>query len=127
MGQHCDVLVIGGGAAGLAAARRLVRGKLRVILIEARSRLGGRVDTIHRPEFPMPIDRGAEFVHGKPTETWELIRAAHLLTYEIAEHHWHFLDGRLQAADDFWEKIDAVLGKMEEKGPEQTFADFIET
>jgi monoamine oxidase len=127
MSHDADVLIIGGGAAGLSAARRLVRENLRVILIEARDRLGGRIHTIHPQAFPMPIDLGAEFVHGKPPETWELILAAHLLTYEIAERHWHFVDGKLQAADDFWEKIDKVLGKMDEHGPEQTFAAFLKT
>jgi monoamine oxidase len=122
-----DVMIIGGGAAGLAAARRLVRENLKIILIEARDRLGGRIHTLHTPSFPMPIDLGAEFVHGKTPQRWELIRAGHLLTYEIAEHHWHFVDGKLQAADDFWEKIDKVLGKMDEKGPEQTFAAFLKT
>ncbi len=127
MRNEFDVMIIGAGAAGLAAARRLVRENLRIVLIDARDRIGGRIHTVHAPGFPMPIDLGAEFVHGKPPQTWQLIRAGHLLTYEIAEHHWHFVDGRLQAADDFWERIDKILGKMDEKGPEQTFTAFLKT
>lgn len=127
MGNEFDVMILGAGAAGLAAARRLVRENLKIVMIDARDRLGGRIHTIDAPGFPMPIDLGAEFVHGSPPETWELIRAGHLLTYEIAEHHWHFIDGRLQPADDFWERIDKILGKMDERAPEQTFSDFLKT
>ncbi|HTL29503.1 MAG TPA: NAD(P)/FAD-dependent oxidoreductase [Tepidisphaeraceae bacterium] len=126
MSDLADVLIVGAGAAGLEAARKLAMKNLRVVLVEARDRLGGRIHTIHPQGFPLPIDIGAEFVHGKPPQTWEIIKAAHLPVYEITDHHWHFLKNRLRPADDFSEKVDKILAKLNAKGREETFAEFIQ-
>lgn len=58
-----DVIVIGGGLAGLAAAERLVDAGHRVTLLEARNRLGGRVRT--DLSGPDPVDLGAEWLGGE--------------------------------------------------------------
>ena len=42
-----DVVVVGGGAAGVAAAKRLTEASIRCLLVEARPRLGGRAWTVH--------------------------------------------------------------------------------
>ncbi len=47
MNDPTDVLIIGGGIAGLTAARKLTEAGLRVTLLEARDRLGGRIYTQH--------------------------------------------------------------------------------
>lgn len=72
-----DVLVIGAGAAGLAAARALRDGGARVLLVEARRRLGGRVHT-DDSFAEAPIELGAELVHGERTVTVGLAAAAGL-------------------------------------------------
>src|SRR5689334_42821 len=59
-----DVLVVGAGVAGLAAAARLRERGLSCAILEARERAGGRVWTIHPREAPLPVELGAEFVHG---------------------------------------------------------------
>jgi monoamine oxidase len=57
-----DVAVIGAGSAGIGATRRLVEaGGVKVLGLEARSRVGGRVNTIAPAGFP--LDRGAEWLH----------------------------------------------------------------
>jgi len=57
------VLVIGGGLAGLSAARDLIARGAAVHLLEARERLGGRVWTIHDKEFcDTPLELGGEFI-----------------------------------------------------------------
>jgi protoporphyrinogen oxidase len=61
-----DTLIIGGGIAGLSAARHLAEAGLRVTLLEARDHLGGRIYTRHTAQFP--VELGAEFVHGRPQE-----------------------------------------------------------
>jgi monoamine oxidase len=62
--MDADVIVIGAGAAGLAAARTLEAAGRRTIVLEARDRIGGRVHT-DRSFAGFPIERGAEFLHGK--------------------------------------------------------------
>jgi monoamine oxidase len=57
-----DVAIIGAGAAGIAAARRLAGAKARIALIEASSRLGGRCFT-DTSTFGVPFDRGAHWIH----------------------------------------------------------------
>ena len=57
-----DVVVIGAGAAGIAAARRLAGTKARIALIEASGRLGGRCFT-DSSTFGVPFDRGAHWIH----------------------------------------------------------------
>jgi monoamine oxidase len=82
--MDCDVIVVGAGMAGLSAASELRALGLDVLVLEARNRAGGRVDTDY--EFaPHPIERGAEFVHGENVVTWELIRKFGLQTLSALE------------------------------------------
>jgi hypothetical protein len=71
-----EVLVIGAGAAGIAAARTLHDAGVAVTVLEARQRLGGRVLTDHRLA-PHPVELGAEFIHGKRALTWRYVDLAH--------------------------------------------------
>src|SRR5690242_16459338 len=57
-----DIAVVGAGAAGIAAARRIVAAKRRCVLLEASERIGGRCTTDTRP-FGVPWDRGAHWIH----------------------------------------------------------------
>ncbi|KAF8043541.1 hypothetical protein BT93_A1760 [Corymbia citriodora subsp. variegata] len=57
-----SVIVIGGGIAGLAAARALYDASFQVLLLESRDRLGGRVHTDYSCGFP--VDLGASWLHG---------------------------------------------------------------
>ncbi|KAM7468335.1 hypothetical protein LguiB_015897 [Lonicera macranthoides] len=57
-----SVIVIGGGFAGIAAARALHDASFEVILLESRDRIGGRVHT--NCSFGFPIDLGASWLHG---------------------------------------------------------------
>ncbi|HEX7417589.1 MAG TPA: FAD-dependent oxidoreductase, partial [Steroidobacteraceae bacterium] len=67
--HSCDVLVIGAGAAGLAATRRLSDAGRSVLLLEARERIGGRIWTQSLPGFSEPVELGAEFIHGHAPAT----------------------------------------------------------
>lgn len=59
-----DVAVIGAGAAGIAAARRLVAAGLGVVVLEARDRVGGRAVTVSLRGHP--VDLGAHWLHAGP-------------------------------------------------------------
>jgi monoamine oxidase len=68
--READVLVIGAGMAGLAAARTLVEEGYSVIVLEARDRIGGRVHTDYEiADFP--VELGGEFLHGQNITTWD--------------------------------------------------------
>ena len=69
-----DVVVVGAGAAGLAAAKRLVELGRTVRVVEARSRLGGRVHTDNR--LGIPFDAGAQYIHWAERNPWTAIAAA---------------------------------------------------
>lgn len=75
-GRDEQVLVLGAGAAGLAAADTLRRAGVAVTVVEARDRAGGRVDTRLDPALGVALERGAEFVHGAPPDVRALARAA---------------------------------------------------
>src|ERR1700691_4529993 len=57
-----DAVIVGAGAAGIAAARRLAAANKKFILIEAADRIGGRCLTETRT-FGVPYDRGAHWIH----------------------------------------------------------------
>lgn len=74
-----DVIVIGAGMAGLSAAHDLNRAGKKVIVVEARHRIGGRLYTDR--SAAVPIELGPEYIHGEHASTWELVRAQGLTTY----------------------------------------------
>jgi monoamine oxidase len=94
-----DVLIIGAGAAGLAACRVLTGAGLRVAILEARQRIGGRIQTVQEtlPELgTLPVELGAEFIHGLPRSSWSVIREGRLDTYELDGSRLCFNDAMLQ-------------------------------
>lgn len=81
------VLVLGAGAAGLSAARLLLRAGVRTVVLEARDRAGGRVDTRLDPLLGVPLERGAEFVHGRPPLVRALAREAGVRLLPVPSSH----------------------------------------
>src|SRR5712671_2422857 len=61
-----DVVIIGAGAAGIAAARRVAAANRRFALIEAADRIGGRCATDTKI-FGVPYDLGAHWIHNPDT------------------------------------------------------------
>src|SRR6266852_168736 len=64
--READIVVIGAGAAGIAAARRIQAANRRVIVVEATGQIGGRCLTDTRT-FDVPFDRGARWMHNPDT------------------------------------------------------------
>lgn len=121
--MDADVIVIGAGAAGLAAARELSAAQVKVIILEARDRIGGRIHT-HFDKWA--IELGAEFVHGKPPETFAIAEHANLKLQSIPNLHWHFHDGVLTKSGEFWSKVEDVMDEMSRyRGPDQSFDKFL--
>lgn len=69
-----DVIVVGAGAAGLIAAWELALTGKTVVVFEARDRIGGRIHTMQDKNFQLPVEAGAEFVHGELPLTQLLVK-----------------------------------------------------
>jgi monoamine oxidase len=76
--READIVVIGAGAAGIAAARRIQAANRKVIVVEAASQVGGRCLT-DTTTFEAPFDRGARWMHNPDTNPMiKLARSAGL-------------------------------------------------
>jgi monoamine oxidase len=104
-----DVVVVGGGVAGLAAADQLARAGRKVLLLEARSRLGGRIHTVVDPAYNHAVELGAEFLEGDPDELRELAGQAGLQFHRIFERHERARPGGKHAVPDAEDLIDRLL------------------
>lgn len=124
-----SILIIGAGVAGLAAARCLTARGFDVTLLEARSRIGGRIHTLRDDGLPVPVELGAEFVHGEAPETFAVIESAPLTAVEVTDSHWQLLHGRLEESDFWndWEKVVARIDQILKKpgATDQAFGPFI--
>jgi monoamine oxidase len=100
-----DVIVIGAGVSGLAAARELRLRGLSVLVLEARDRIGGRVHTVRPAGWPLPVEAGAEFVHGRPPALLPLAKEAREL------RGGHFAAG-LAPFDDVWKSVMEKLASL---------------
>jgi monoamine oxidase len=125
--ESWDVVVIGAGAAGWAAPTRLGDAGRRVLILEARDRVGGRIDTRREPGWSVPVEAGAEFVHGRSPAAWEAIEKAGLATNEVDDSHWHAPAGRPEPFDfdAVWEPVGRKLGDFQ--GGDLPFAEFLRT
>jgi monoamine oxidase len=119
----CDVIVVGAGAAGLGAARRLMAAGLAVLVIEARDRLGGRAFTVATASGH-PVDVGCEWLHSAERNDWVAI--AHELGFALDETlpdwgqrvAWHAgreaQDDWLAARDQFDERCEKAASGRED-------------
>jgi monoamine oxidase len=131
--SSADVLVIGAGMAGVAAARALSQGGLRVLVLEAGDRVGGRVHSLRDlTDDATAVEAGAEFIHGKGAATWADARAAGLRTTPVPySGSWFRLGGRRRwlpvhlAHPGVWRSFDILwsLGRL--RGPDRSAAQFI--
>jgi monoamine oxidase len=115
-----DVVVIGGGVAGLHAAGLLARGGAEVVLLEGRDRLGGRVLTVHEPGWPA-IEAGAEFVHGRPPLLERLLRQAGARRIELRARHALRTARGLRAANREFARSGELLERLPQGGRDRSF------
>ena len=119
-----DVVIIGAGAAGLSAGRKLRKKGLSFIIVEAADRVGGRAWT-ESQSFGVPVDHGCSWISGSDKNPFT--KFADDLGYTLVEHtragtDLFDLDGNPadeaghEAYDDAWDAIIKPIGKAGKKG-----------
>jgi monoamine oxidase len=119
-----DVLVLGAGAAGLSAAIDLTRAGLKVEILEARDRIGGRILTKHDDNTNHPIDLGAEFVHGLSPEIWLSLQQNKIHVTEVTGDLWCSINDKLQPCN-FFAQAEKILSTMDDHSPDESFLGFL--
>src|SRR5262245_36435352 len=106
-----QIIVVGAGASGLIIARKLSEAGKRVCVIEARGRVGGRIDTMTSADFSTRIEAGAEFVHGNLPITLSLLKEAKLSYHRTSGEMWRSKNGHVHQQSDFIEDYGLFIRK----------------
>lgn len=129
--HETDVVVIGAGAAGIAAARRLAAADIRVVVLEARSRVGGRAWTMRGAG--LPLDLGCGWLHSADENDWAAVAATLGFALDRTAPPWGarrrtigFPPGDLEdfraASDRFFARLHAAA----RAAPDRPASDFLE-
>ena len=102
------MIVVGAGAAGLAAANALAHAGRSVLVLEARERVGGRCWTRRMPGLDIPVELGAEFIHGEAAATHALLAEAGIAAVDSTREQRYLERGRLRRMNAFREAQQAV-------------------
>ncbi|TNH06789.1 flavin monoamine oxidase family protein [Testudinibacter sp. TR-2022] len=116
-----DTIIIGAGAAGLAAAKRLQQAGRSVLILEARDRIGGRVwSDLQFGDGKAVIELGAELFHGDEhhNSLWQIAHRQHIRTYPITREFLRFSDA------GEWVSADSAQAYAFPKGTPPKPADF---
>lgn len=109
-----DIVVVGAGAAGLAAARTLGEAGVTYKVIEARARIGGRAFT-ETETFGVPYDQGGHWLHDSEVNPWiPYAKASGFRVYSDPGEEISFANGESVGTD--W--IDTIYQAIEEIGYE---------
>lgn len=110
--ESADVLVLGAGIAGIAAARALTDAGRKVLVVEARDRLGGRIWTDE--SLGAPLDLGAAWIHGtKGNPLVELARSHRIDTQEADWQRIRLYDEGREVPQATWEQAQRSFEKKQ--------------
>ena len=132
MTSEAEVVIVGGGAAGIAASRRLHDAGVDCLLLEARSRLGGRAWTV-RGGADLSLDLGCGWLHSADRNPWTRIAVAQGLAIDKTPPPWLRLSmpigfplaeqaSFLSALNEFRARLDSASDAM----PDVAAASFLE-
>lgn len=125
-----DVVVIGGGAAGIAAAHRLFEAGVDVLLVEASGRLGGRAHTVQAGGHA--IDLGCTWLHSADRNPWTRIAVAEGFAVDRSPVHWRDQWRDLGFPKNEQDKFHAAYADWHARaeaflsGPDRPLSDFID-
>lgn len=121
-----DAVVIGAGAAGLAAAAKLSHAGKSVCIVEARDRIGGRILSRVEPGVAIAIELGAEFVHGRSPATSLWLRRFNTPLIDTSQKRFSIRHGEIEAADSIFDEMKSGLARSRRPKRDLAFADFLD-
>jgi len=121
-----EVAIIGGGIAGLEAARVLAEHHVDVTLLEGSDRVGGRIRTVYEAGEDLPIELGPEYVHGDPDILEGLARGAPVALDDTSATYHALRDGRLVEADDLWKRFGELLAPVHDLAQDRSARDYLD-
>ena len=124
--EPIDVLIIGAGASGLMAGKKLAEAGKKVTILEARNRLGGRIYSLTKDQFPVFAEAGAEFVHGKLKLTLDLLKKAGLTLKTVEGKMLQVKDKKWEKENDYFESWAPVVSRLRELKEDMPIADFLQ-
>jgi monoamine oxidase len=109
-----DTIIIGAGAAGLAAGRMLHDAGKKVLVLEAQNRIGGRIFT-DEDFVDVLVELGAEFIHGENAATHRLLQDYGFSTSDAPRYKgmWWAWDELVQARANLPEAAQNVLAELD--------------
>ena len=129
--EETDVVVIGAGAAGVAAARRLAAARVPAVVLEARSRVGGRAWTMRGAG--VPLDLGCGWLHSADENEWAAVAATVGFTIDRTPPPWGvrrktigFPPAELEEFRAASERFFGRLHAMDASEPDRPASDFLE-
>lgn len=120
------IIVVGAGAAGLYAAKKMKEHGAEVVILEASNRIGGRIRK--NDDFAdFPIDLGAEWIHGKKSLSHQLATDAGFDFFEDEGEEAFWVNGQINAnySSSILEDIVGILdGDVAYNGPDMSILQY---
>jgi monoamine oxidase len=125
MKKQANIIIIGAGAAGLIAAKELSTAGYKITILEAQEKAGGRMCTSTQNKFGMPVEPGAEFIHGNLKLTLQLLKEVNIKYTAINGKMVHFTNEKIKRHDDLDKHWDELMERIEELKEDMTVEDFL--
>jgi monoamine oxidase len=120
-----DVLIVGAGAAGLAAASELSAARIPTVILEARDRIGGRAYTRLDVATGTHVELGAEFVHGYSDVVREWLAATGTTIIDAAQTRRTLVRGRFVPSDPYFDRMKRDLARLRRPAQDLPFGEFL--
>lgn len=124
MKRPYTVLILGAGAAGLACARELQNAGVDFHILEAKSRIGGRAQSLIKSNAV--IEYGAEFIHGATPVILQLLAKYNSSFTDVCDNRLLAKKGKLYEAPKFWEDLEKITAELDpHRSQDRSIAEFI--